>query len=148
MTAGTTPGSAWGLTASAGTAPGTRFSRPHCGHFTNRPANSSFSSYDVPHRQATRTATVASVWKSPNLWLDREAVTRRFASPHKETTMRHSFAPIALLAVATTAWAQAPPPRPAAPPGPMKGGRLIDGAADAPQSGVGSPLGGGRVKTV
>src|SRR2546422_6318039 len=56
--------------------------------------------------------TVASVRECPNLRLDREAVTRRFASPYKETAMRPRFALFATLAVATTAWAQAPRPTP------------------------------------
>src|SRR5207244_4315241 len=93
-----------------------RFSRPHWGHLTSLPANSSFSSYDVPHWQVTRTATVASVRECPNLRLDREAVTRRFASPYKETAMRPRFAVFAALAVATPAWAQASRTSQATPP--------------------------------
>ncbi|PYP45345.1 MAG: hypothetical protein DMD42_05775, partial [Gemmatimonadetes bacterium] len=62
--------------------------------------------------------------------------------------MRHSFAPIALLAVATTAWAQAPRPDSSAPPVLIKAGRLIDGRSDAPQSGVGILIDGDRIKTV
>ena len=132
----------------AGTTPGTRFSRPHWGHLTSLPANSSFSSYDVPHWQVTRTATVASVRECPNLRLDREAVTRRFASPYKETAMRPRFALFATLAVATTAWAQTPRPDSSAPPVLIKAGRLIDGRSDAPQSGVGILIEGDRIKAV
>src|SRR2546426_12552543 len=93
---------------------------------------SSFSSYDVPHWQVTRTATVASVRECPNLRLDREAVTRRFASPYKETAMRPRFAVFAALAVATPAWAQASRTSQATPPLLIKAGRLIDGRSDAP----------------
>src|SRR2546425_7233699 len=62
--------------------------------------------------------------------------------------MRHIFAPIALLAVATTAWAQAPRPDSSAHPVLIKAGRLIDGRSDAPQSGVGILIDGDRIKTV
>src|SRR5213594_1806178 len=139
-------GSAWGFAPVVGR--GTRFSRPHWGHFTKRPANSSFSSYDVPHWQVTRTATVASVRECPNLRLDREAVTRRFASPHKETAMRPRFAVFAALAVATPAWAQASRTSQVTPPVLIKAGRLIDGRSDAPQSGVGILIEGDRIKAV
>src|SRR2546425_5537944 len=115
-------------------------------HLTSLPANSSFSSYDVPHWQVTRTATVASVRECPNLRLDREAVTRRFASPHKETAMRPRFALFATLAVATPAWAQASRTSQATPPVLIKAGRLIDGRSDAPQSGVGILIEGDRIK--
>src|ERR1041385_4272483 len=141
-------GSAWGFTAVAGTTPGARVSRPHWGHVPSLPANSSFSSYDVPHWQVTRTATVASVRECPNLRLDREAVTRRFASPYKETAMRPRFALFAALAVATPAWAQASRTSQAAPPVLIKAGRLIDGRSDAPQSGVGILIDGDRIKAV
>jgi len=62
--------------------------------------------------------------------------------------MRPSFALIAQLAVATTAWAQAPRPAQPAPPILIKAGRLIDGRSDAPQSGVGILIDGDRIKTV
>src|SRR5437016_12798036 len=62
--------------------------------------------------------------------------------------MRPSFALIAQLAVATTAWAQAPRPAQPAPPVLIKAGRLIDGRSDAPQSGVGILIDGNRIKTV
>src|SRR6266498_1322962 len=131
--------------------PGTRFSRPHCGHFTNRPANSSFSSYDVPHWQVTRTATLASLGECPNLRLDREAVTRRLRLAPQGDPMRPGFALFATLAVATPTWAQAPRPAQPAPPAPpvlIKAGRLIDGRSDAPQSGVGILIEGDRIKAV
>src|SRR2546430_4165929 len=141
-------GSAWGFAPVVGR--GTRFSRPHWGHFTKRPANSSFSSYDVPHWQVTRTPTVASVGESPNLRLDREAVTRRLRHVPEGGPMRPSFVLYATLAVATTASAQAPPLRPAPPAAPVliKAGRLIDGRSDAPQSGVGILIEGDRIKAV
>ena len=60
--------SACGAVATAAAVPGARFSRPHCGHFTSRPANSSFSSYDVPHWHKTRTDTVAP--PGPELTID------------------------------------------------------------------------------
>src|SRR2546430_7644463 len=54
-----------------------------------RPPRSTLFPYTTLFRsQVTRTATVASVRECPNLRLDREAVTRRFASPYKETAMR------------------------------------------------------------
>ena len=62
--------------------------------------------------------------------------------------MRPSFALIAQLAVATTAWAQVPRPAQPAPPILIKAGRLIDGRSDAPQSGVGILIDGDRIKTV
>src|SRR3989441_12391274 len=62
--------------------------------------------------------------------------------------MRHIFAPIALLAVATTAWAQASRTSQAADPVLIKAGRLIDGRSDAPQSGVGILIEGDRIKAV
>src|SRR6266536_3083538 len=100
--------------------PGTRFSRPHCGHFTNRPANTSFSSYDVPHWQVTRTATLASLGECPNLRLDREAVTRRLRLAPQGDPMRPGFALFATLAVATPTCAQAQVQ------GQAKGARVID----------------------
>src|SRR2546426_7810402 len=141
-------GSAWGWTAAAGATPGTRFSRPHWGHFTKRPANSSFSSYDVPHWQVTRTATVASVAECPNLRLDREAVTRKLRLAPEGGPMHRGFVLFATLAVATPAWAQAPPPAQTAPPLLIKAGRLIDGRSDAPQSGVAILIEGDRIKAV
>src|SRR4029077_14174575 len=54
----------------------------------------------------------------------------------------------ATLAVATPAWAQAPPPAQTAPPVLVKAGRLIDGRSDAPQSGVGILIEGDRIKLV
>src|SRR5438552_6355758 len=62
--------------------------------------------------------------------------------------MRPSFALIAQLAVATTAWAQVPRPAQPAPPILIKAGRLSGGRADAPQSGVGILVEGDRVKAV
>src|SRR5437879_5858856 len=62
--------------------------------------------------------------------------------------MRPSFALIAQLAVATTAWAQVPRPAQPAPPILIKAGRLIDGRSDAPQSCVGILIAGDRIKTV
>jgi len=62
--------------------------------------------------------------------------------------MRPRFALFATLAVATTAWAQAPRPDSSAPPVLIKAGRLIDGRSDAPQSGVGILIEGDRIKAV
>ena len=62
--------------------------------------------------------------------------------------MYHGFVLFATLAVATPAWAQAPPPAQAAPPVLIKAGRLIDGRSDAPQSGVGILIEGDRIKAV
>ena len=77
-----------------------------------------------------------------------EAVTRRFASPYKETAMRPRFALFATLAVATPAWAQESRTSQATPPVLIKAGRLIDGRSDAPQSGVGILIEGDRIKAV
>ena len=62
--------------------------------------------------------------------------------------MYHGFVLFATLAVATPAWAQAPPPAQAALPVLIKAGRLIDGRSDAPQSGVGILIEGDRIKAV
>ncbi len=62
--------------------------------------------------------------------------------------MHRGFALFATLAVATPAWAQAPPPAQTAPPLLLKAGRLIDGRSDAPQSGVGILIEGDRIKAV
>src|SRR2546426_532883 len=62
--------------------------------------------------------------------------------------MHRGFVLFATLAVATPAWAQAPPPAQAAPPLLIKAGRLIDGRSDAPQSGVAILIEGDRIKAV
>jgi imidazolonepropionase-like amidohydrolase len=62
--------------------------------------------------------------------------------------MHRGFVLFATLAVATPAWAQAPPPAQTAPPLLIKAGRLIDGRSDAPQSGVGILIEGDRIKAV
>ena len=61
--------------------------------------------------------------------------------------MHRGFALFATLAVATPAWAQAPPPA-TAPPLLLRAGRLIDGRSDAPQSGVAILIEGDRIKAV
>ncbi len=62
--------------------------------------------------------------------------------------MHRGFVLFATLAVATPAWAQAPPPAQTAPPLLIKAGRLIDGRSDAPQSGVAILIEGDRIKAV
>ena len=62
--------------------------------------------------------------------------------------MHRGFVLFATLAVATPAWAQAPPPAQTTPPVLIKAGRLIDGRSDAPQSGVGIVIEGDRIKAV
>ncbi len=62
--------------------------------------------------------------------------------------MHRGFVLFATLAVATPAWAQAPPPAQTAPPLLIKAGRLIDGRSDTPQSGVGILIEGDRIKAV
>ena len=62
--------------------------------------------------------------------------------------MRPHFVLFATLALATTAWAQAPRPVPTASPILIKAGRLIDGRSDGPQSGVGILIEGDRIKAV
>src|SRR5256886_17239779 len=112
-----------------------------------RPPRSTLFPYTTLFRsQVTRTATVASVRECPNLRLDREAVTRRFASPYKETAMRPRFAVFAALAVATPAWAQASRTSQATPPVLIKAGRLIDRPSHVPATGVGTLIQGHRVQ--
>jgi imidazolonepropionase-like amidohydrolase len=62
--------------------------------------------------------------------------------------MRPSFVLFATLAVAPTAWAQAPRPLQTASPVLIKAGRVIDGRSDGPQSGVGILIEGDRIKAV
>jgi len=62
--------------------------------------------------------------------------------------MRPHFVLFATLALATTAWAQAPRPVPTASPILIKAGRLIDGRSDGPQTGVGILIEGDRIKAV
>src|SRR5206468_825158 len=129
--------------------PGRRFSRPHWGHLTSLPANSSFSSYDVPHPQVTRTATVGSVRGSFQMYVLTSGPSwGDSARPGRRTPMRRVPALFLMLAAATTAWPQSPQATQPAAPVFIRVGRLIDGRSDAAQSGVGILIEGDRIKAV